>query len=114
MSSAPGGSKSWQDLAAAWNWVLLTPSCCRLNLGTSPPLVGSGKLGMPWERMQWENPMADGALAGRELVVPPALDPSREPVDEGLLPQAAASKTRAAMVAAPATRRRDRGMVTTQ
>jgi hypothetical protein len=110
MSSAPGGSKSWQALSAAWNWVLLTPSCCRLNLGTSPPLVGSGKLRMPWERMQWENPIADGELADRELVVPPALDPPRGPADEGLLPHPAASRTRAAvaMVAALATWRRDR------
>lgn len=27
-------------------------SCCRLTSGISPPLVGSGNAGTPWERMQ--------------------------------------------------------------
>ena len=54
----PFGSRCAQALWAAWNWELLTPSCCRLTLGNplanSLLLSGSGNFGTPWERMQWE------------------------------------------------------------
>ena len=47
------GIRCWQALWAAWSWVLLTPSSCAVAFGGTP-LVGSGKFGTPWERMQWE------------------------------------------------------------
>src|SRR6266567_6548894 len=48
------GYRCWQAVWAAWSWELLTPSSCALVFGTCPLLVGSGKFGTPWERMQWE------------------------------------------------------------
>jgi hypothetical protein len=48
------GSRCWQARWVAWSWELLTPICCALAFGTCPLLVGSGKFGTPWERMQWE------------------------------------------------------------
>ena len=49
-SGAGSGSAFW----AAWNWELLTPSCCGVTFGNAPLLLGSGKFGTPWERMQRE------------------------------------------------------------
>ena len=84
---------AWVD----WNLELLTPSCCELSFGSSPLLLGSGKLGTPFERIQrakasiWE----PGAWA---LAGPPAFDAPPGPVDDGLPPHAAASRARATPV----------------
>jgi hypothetical protein len=50
----PFGSRRWQSLWAAWKRELLTPSCCRVSLGSSPLLLASGKFSTPLERMQRE------------------------------------------------------------
>jgi len=75
---------------------LLTPSCCELSFGSPPLLLGSGKLGTPFERMQrakasiWE--LGDWALAG-----PPTFGEPPGPVDDGPPPHAA-SRARATAV----------------
>src|SRR6476660_8904792 len=66
----PFGSRCRQALCAARNRELSTPSCCSPTFGIAPPRPGSGKLGTPPERMQWEKASACAdALDGELLCV---------------------------------------------
>lgn len=73
---------------------MLTPSCCGLTLGIAPLLSGSGKFDTPRERMQAEK--ASG-LGDAELRADPSArgGPSEPDEDDGLPPQAAASRAKA-------------------
>jgi hypothetical protein len=69
-------------------------------LGVSLVLLGSGYVDTPCERMQWTKASAFWEFVDWAFVDPPACDEPPEPVDEGLPPHAAASRTRAIMAAA--------------
>jgi hypothetical protein len=86
------GHRDLQACCAAWSWESPTPTCWRLSFGTSPPRVGSGKFGTPWERMQREKATASFWV---ELTCATCL--TGEP------PQAAASRARPAAAAITAT-----------
>lgn len=58
------GSKCWQALWAAWYRELLAASWLRVTLLKTPLLLGSGKFGTPFERMQWEKASAPFCCAG--------------------------------------------------
>src|SRR6266702_123967 len=91
----PFGSRCWQVWVAAWYWELLPATWFRVVL-LNPLLLGSGKLGTPWERMHW-------AKASRwEVADPPAFGELPGPAGDGLPLHAAASRARAvvAMMAA--------------
>jgi hypothetical protein len=97
--SGPAGSRFWQAFAAAWYWEPLTPSCCAP--GNFLLLDGSGKFGTPFERMHWAKASSEGPDDA------PAFGEPLDPVDEGLLLHAAASRTSAvAAVLATAIRMR--------
>ena len=48
------GSRCAHAVWAVWYWESPTPNCCAVPFGIVPLLLGSGKLGTPWERMQAE------------------------------------------------------------
>ncbi|HEY6791060.1 MAG TPA: hypothetical protein VI365_27505, partial [Trebonia sp.] len=54
-------SKLWHsaivlDIGAECVWAWVMPTLERLNSGLPcSPMVGSGQLGTPWERMHWAN-----------------------------------------------------------
>ena len=96
------GHRRWQARWAVWSRELLTPSCSMSSLGICPLLSGSGKFGMPWERMHREKATGIGEFAD-----PPAFGEPPDPVDDGLALHAAASTAAAAMtVMTPAARAR--------
>ena len=96
-----GWSRCAQALWATRNWELLTPTCCGVTLGTPPLRVESGKAGTPCARMQWEKATVL-EFAAWELTGPTAFDEPPEPVDDGLPPHAAVSRTRTAVAMMPA------------
>ena len=78
-------------------------------MGISPPLVGSGKLGTPWERMQREKATArfcrpDAVEALEEVLVWIAVESIFGTWLVGEPPQAAASRATPAAAAQPASR----------
>jgi hypothetical protein len=56
----PSGSRGPQARVAAWNSGLVATSSTWL-FGHTPLLLGSGKFGTPWRRMQWEKASACSA-----------------------------------------------------
>ncbi len=99
------GTAVWEQVpaglaAAGYRGLSAAPSTW--GFGHTPLLFGSGKFGTPLERMQWEK--ASGWEFTDELFVePPALEVPPEPVDDGLPPHAAASRTRTAVATMAAT-----------
>src|SRR6266705_1090992 len=98
VSLAPTGSRCWQALRVALNWELLTPYCCSWtgpNFMLDWLLDGSGQVGTPCERMQWEKATSFECAAPPAPGEPP--EPVDEPVDDGPLPHAAASRATVAV-----------------
>jgi DNA-binding response OmpR family regulator len=94
----PPGSKCWQAWVAASKTESLTPSCRGVCLGIPSLPAGSGKFGTPRERTQREK------ATSWEFTSPPAFCAAPEPVDDGLAPHAAASRTTAVAAMAAAVR----------